>query len=130
MGMGMGYGRGGMGMGYGMGDPNVPPPQPPAAWQRFLHAMGNVMGFFGRIAMLVDENTQAVHFFISALLQMVDRAGSLYSELVRFILRVLGFKTVPPKGSPGSPAVGGPSPLSSMGNQGGYHNSFQAAWHR
>jgi peroxin-13 len=37
----------------------------------------------------VDENAHAVHFFVSALLQMLDRAGSLYGELARFVLRIL-----------------------------------------
>lgn len=30
-----------------------------------------VVNFFGRISMLVDENTQAFHFFITALLQVL-----------------------------------------------------------
>lgn len=30
-----------------------------------------------------------MHFFISALLQLLDRAGSLYAELARFVLRIL-----------------------------------------
>ncbi len=37
----------------------------------------------------VDENAHAVHFFIGALLQLLDRAGYLYAELARFILRIL-----------------------------------------
>lgn len=32
--------------------------------------LSGVMQFFGRLAMLVNENTQAFHFFISALLQV------------------------------------------------------------
>jgi peroxin-13 len=47
------------------------------------------MMFFGRLSFLVDENAHAVHFFITALLQMLDRAGSLYGEIARFILRVI-----------------------------------------
>ena len=31
------------------------------------------MHFFGRLSFLVDENAHAVHFFISALLQLLDR---------------------------------------------------------
>jgi peroxin-13 len=37
----------------------------------------------------VDENAHAVHFFISALLQLLDRAGSLYAEIARFVLRII-----------------------------------------
>lgn len=68
------------------GDPQTPT-QPPQAWQRILNIIGGVLGVFGKIAFLVDENTQAVHFFMNALLQLIDRAGSLYAELVRFVLR-------------------------------------------
>ena len=74
-------------------DPNDPrnqPMPPPPAWQRLLHSLNGVMGFFGRISFLVDENTHAIHFFITALLQLFDRTGSLYSELARFVLRILG----------------------------------------
>lgn len=103
--MGGGYGSG-MGMGgmtpmgamgppgpYDPNDPNGPPPQPPSAWQHMLHVVGGVMHFFGRLSFLVDENAHAVHFFVSALLQLLDRAGSLYGELARFIFRMLGIKT-------------------------------------
>lgn len=110
--------------------------------------------FFGRLSFLVDENAHAVHFFISALLQLLDRCawscaaaagtawgiaagheqqsacwhppisaplqpapavlllcacrfGSLYGELARFVLRLLGFKPKDKKaaaqeGPPGS----------------------------
>ncbi len=47
------------------------------------------MTFFGRLSFLVDENAHAVHFFISALLQLLDRTGSLYGEIARFVLRVI-----------------------------------------
>jgi peroxin-13 len=57
-----------------------------------LHAISGVVHFFGRLSFLVDENAHAVHFFISALLQLLDRFGSLYGELARFVLRLLGFK--------------------------------------
>lgn len=74
-------------------DPNDPnaPPVPPSAWQAMLHSVSGVVHFFGRLSFLVDENAHAVHFFISALLQLLDRAGSLYGELARFVLRLLGF---------------------------------------
>ncbi|CAG9460024.1 unnamed protein product [Pedinophyceae sp. YPF-701] len=102
MGMGMGMGLGGMGPGMGPMDPNDPmaPAQPPPAWQHALRALHGVVSFFGRISFLVDENTQAIHFFITALLQLLDRCGSLYSELARFVLRLLGFRTPARKAPP------------------------------
>ena len=54
-------------------DPNGAPPQPPSAWQHMLHVVGGIMHFFGRLSFLVDENAHAVHFFVSALLQLLDR---------------------------------------------------------
>ncbi|KAJ7296997.1 hypothetical protein O6H91_01G041300 [Diphasiastrum complanatum] len=83
--------------GYGPGDPNNrdggSPPRPASFWESVLRAMHGVVNFFGRISILVDENTQAIHFFITALLQLCDRAGVLYGELARFVLRLLGFRT-------------------------------------
>ena len=38
-----------------------------------LHLDAGVVQFFGRLSFLVDENAHAVHFFISALLQLLDR---------------------------------------------------------
>lgn len=72
-------------------DPNAP--APPSAWQAMLGTISGVVHFFGRLSFLVDENAHAVHFFISALLQLLDRFGSLYGELARFVLRILGFKS-------------------------------------
>jgi len=98
-----GYGGplGGFGMnhvgpsGYGNQDPNNPfggsPPSPPSFWQSMLHVMHGVVTFFGRVSILVDENTQAFHFFMTALLQLFDSSGVLYGELARFVLRLLGF---------------------------------------
>jgi len=89
---------GGYGHGYGPmsgpWDPNDPnaPAVPPSAWQAMLAGISGVMHFFGRLSFLVDENAHAVHFFVSALLQLLDRFGSLYGELARFVLRLLGFK--------------------------------------
>lgn len=37
--------------------------------------VAGVVHFFGRLSFLVDENAHAVHFFISALLQLLDRCG-------------------------------------------------------
>ncbi|KAL6770338.1 PEX13 [Auxenochlorella protothecoides x Auxenochlorella symbiontica] len=87
------YGQPGL-LGGGPVDPNNPhaPPQPPSGWQAMLAGLGGLMHFFGRLSFLVDENAHAVHFFVSALLQLLDRAGSLYGELARFILRILGVR--------------------------------------
>ena len=62
--------------GYDSNDPNAAPPQPPSAWQHMLHVVGGIMHFFGRLSFLVDENAHAVHFFVSALLQLLDRCVS------------------------------------------------------
>ena len=40
-----------------------------------LQAMSGVVGFFGRLSFLVDENAHAFHFFISSLLQLLDRCA-------------------------------------------------------
>lgn len=58
---------------YDPNDPNALPPQAPSAWQHMLHVVGGIMHFFGRLSFLVDENAHAVHFFVSALLQLLDR---------------------------------------------------------
>ncbi|KAI6694365.1 hypothetical protein NL676_022075 [Syzygium grande] len=94
----------GVGMGpYGNQDPNNPygaPPSPPGFWISFLRVMQGVVTFFGRISILIDQNTQAFHMFMSALLQLFDRSGLLYGELARFVLRILGIKTKPQKVHP------------------------------
>lgn len=104
-------------------DPNDPngPPQPPTAWQQMLRGISGVVHFFGRLSFLVDENAQAIHFFISALLQLLDRAGSLYGELGRFVLRVLGYKgkgkqaeSAKVPGQPGLPALPAPNNWENM----------------
>ena len=87
----MGYG-GGPQMQYNQWDPNGVP-TPPSAWQAMLAGIGGIMHFFGRLSFLVDENAHAVHFFVTALLQMLDRLGTLYGELARFVLRLLGFRS-------------------------------------
>jgi peroxin-13 len=78
-----------------------------------MSGMNGVMQFFGRLSFLVDENAHAVHFFISALLQLLDRAGSLYGEVARFIIRVLfkrqrALKLPPGQQQPGQPQLPGP----------------------
>ena len=70
--------------------PMQPPPPPPSLWQALQHGLGSGVDFFGRLAFIAAENAHAVHFFISALLMLLDRAGSLYGELARFLLRILG----------------------------------------
>ncbi|KAJ6834781.1 peroxisomal membrane protein 13 [Iris pallida] len=101
---GFGGQMGGYGMGmagpYGNQDPNNPygpPSAPPGFWMSFLRVMNGVVNFFGRISILIDQNTQAFHMFMSALLQLFDRSGMLYGELARFVLRLLGIRTKPRK---------------------------------
>lgn len=65
--------------------------------------MSGFVTFFGRVAMLIDQNAQAFHMFMSALLQLFDRSGMLYGELARFVLRILGVKTKPNKLQPPGP---------------------------
>jgi hypothetical protein len=125
-------GYGGMGgpgavgpYGYGgQGDPNNPmggePPQAPNFWQQMLRGLNGFLTFFGRLSMLVDENTHALHFFITALLQLFDRAGVLYGELARFVLRMLGVKSkARTKIATPPPALPGP---------GGDGSNFDAVW--
>ncbi|KAF7841289.1 peroxisomal membrane protein 13 [Senna tora] len=98
-----GYGMGGMGGPFGGQDPNDPygaPPSPPGFWISVLRVMQGVVNFFGRISILIDQNTQAFHMFMTALLQLFDRSGVLYGELARFVLRLLGVKAKPKKMNP------------------------------
>ncbi|KAL5219200.1 hypothetical protein ABZP36_019884 [Zizania latifolia] len=99
-GMGGPYGGYGMGMGaYNQGTNSFGPPAPPPGfWVSFLRVMHGVVNFCGRVAFLFSQNTQALHMFISALLQLCDRTGMLYGELARFVLRLLGIKTKTKKG--------------------------------
>nr|GMD17315.1 peroxisomal membrane protein 13 [Ipomoea batatas] len=70
----------------------------------------------GMVAILIDQNTQAFHMFMTALLQLFDRSGLLYGELAAFVLRILGVKTKPKKvHHPG--AEGLPGPRNPHGNQ-------------
>ncbi|GLT34623.1 hypothetical protein SLA2020_091300 [Shorea laevis] len=114
---GFGGTMGGFGMGmsgpYGSQDPNDPygaPPSPPGFWISVLRVLQGVVNFFGRISILIDQNTQAFHMFMTALLQLFDRTGLLYGELARFGLRLLGIRTkprrVPPPGPNGHPLPG------------------------
>lgn len=65
--------------------------RPPKAWEVMLRGLHGIMNGFGRLSFLVDENTAAMHFFVSALLTLCDRAGTLYGEVARFLLRLLGW---------------------------------------
>ncbi|XP_061962574.1 peroxisomal membrane protein 13-like [Populus nigra] len=123
---GLGGGLGGPMGGYGVGmgpcgdqDPNNPfgaPPSPPSFWVSFLRVMQGVVNVFGRISFLIDQNTQAFHMFMSALLQLFDRTGLLYGELARFALRLLGIKSKPRKVQGPGPD-GFPVPHNPRGNQ-------------
>ena len=128
-------GMGGM-MGPGMGpmggpmDPHGPTP-PPTAWQRILKSLSGVVMFAGKMSWLVDENAQAMHFFMTAMLQLLDRAGLLYGELARFVLRLLGYKVPPrPKWLPGMgpPGAMGPGGMQPGGMQPGMGGGMEGAW--
>ncbi|XP_047976601.1 peroxisomal membrane protein 13-like [Salvia hispanica] len=123
LGGGLGGPMGGYGMGmggpYGEQDPNNPygqPSQPPGFWISLMRVMQGVVNFFGRVAILIDQNTQAFHMFMSALLQLFDRSGMLYGELARFVLRILGVRTKPKRVHPPG-AEGLPGPHNMPGNQ-------------
>ncbi|XP_027341890.1 peroxisomal membrane protein 13-like [Abrus precatorius] len=113
------YGMGGGGP-YGDQDPNNPfgaPPSPPGFWISALRVMQGVVNFFGRISILIDQNTQAFHMFMTALLQLFDRSGLLYGELARFVLRLLGIKTKSKKVNPPGPnGLPLPGPQNSSGD--------------
>ncbi|XP_028799816.1 peroxisomal membrane protein 13 [Neltuma alba] len=119
---GLGGPMGGYGMGGPLGgqDPNDPygaPPSPPGFWISVLRVMQGVVNFFGRISILIDQNTQAFHMFMTALLQLFDRSGMLYGELARFVLRLLGVKT-----KPRPPLPQGPNGLALPGPSNSYEN--------
>ena len=97
------------------GGPGGPPHGGPPAtgWQALMQSLSSVVHLFGKISFLVDENTQALHFFIMSLLQLLDRGGHLYGELSRVLLKAMGYP-VPPRppppqfgAPPGAPAGGG-----------------------
>ncbi|KAL6555500.1 Peroxisomal membrane protein PAS20 [Orobanche hederae] len=112
----------GMGMGGPLGDqdpnnPYGPPSSPPNFWVSLMRVMQGVVSFFGRIAILIDQNTQAFHMFMTALLQLFDRSGMLYGELARFVLRILGVRTKPKKVHPPDGAEGLPGSHHVTGTQ-------------
>merc|ERR1712078_355309 len=90
-----GGGMGGPGM-LGPGAGPQGPPAPPSGWQAMLRALSAGMEFFGRVTMLMDENVHAVNILISGVLMLFDRGGSLYAEVARFVLRLLGVR-IPPR---------------------------------
>jgi peroxin-13 len=123
-----GYGMG-MGGPFGNQDPNNSfgaPPSPPGFWVSLMRVVEGVLSFSGRVAMLIDQNTQAFHMFMTALLQLFDRSGMLYGELARFVLRLLGIKTKSKKIHP--PGMEGlPGPQNGPGNQNIIEGSKAAA---
>lgn len=132
MGTGMGMGMGGP---YGGQDPNNPygePSSPPGFWISFLRVMQGVVNFFGRISILIDQNTQAFHLFMTALLQLFDRSGMLYGELARFVFRLLGIRTKPrkvhPPGPDGRPLPGPGNPHAIQGYTEGPKAAPTGSW--
>ena len=132
-GNGGGYG-GGMYGGYGGGmygggmygptgpmsfDPNEPVNPAMSAWSKIMRTLSDVVHFFGKISFLVDENTQALHFFVGSLLGMLDRGHVLYKEMSRIVLKTLGYP-VPERPPPFDPLRRGQQ----QGQQGQYNNGY------
>ncbi|PWA38576.1 peroxisomal membrane protein 13 [Artemisia annua] len=83
--MDMGMGPGGP---YGDDDPNNPfgtPSQPPGFWISLIRVMSGFVTFLGRVAMLIDQNAQAFHVFMSALLQKILDNGQFKAMTVTCI---------------------------------------------
>ena len=131
------YGGGMYGGGYGGGmygqppmgpyGPGGPPPGAPplTGWQALMHSLSSVVHLFGKISFLVDENTQALHFFIMSLLQLLDRGGHLYGEMSRILLKAMGYP-VPPRPPQQFGPPGGPGGFDNRGAPGAA--SFGDAW--
>ena len=127
-----GYGGYGGGM-YGGGmygptgpmsfDPNEPVNPAMSAWTKIMRTLSDVVHFFGKISFLVDENTQALHFFVGSLLGMLDRGHVLYKEMSRIVLKTLGYP-VPERPPPFDPLRRGQQ-QGSMHNNGYNHNQNQ-----
>ena len=49
--------------------------------------MQGAVNFFGRVAMLIDQNTQAFHMFMSALLQVFNSTCLLLVPLMVLLLK-------------------------------------------
>ena len=43
---------------------------------------------------MLDENVAAVKFLVMACFQMLERVSTMYKEMARFVLRLLGYKLV------------------------------------
>ena len=56
--------------------------RPPRAWEVLLRGLHSIMSGFGRLSFLVDENTAAMHFFVSALLTLCDRCTTPLTHLL------------------------------------------------
>ena len=54
-----------------------------------LGAFASVMGCVGRITFLVESNAAALHYFMGALLQLLERFGSVYHDIARLVVRIL-----------------------------------------
>ena len=127
-----GYGGYGGGM-YGGGmygptgpmsfDPNEPVNPAMSAWTKIMRTLSDVVHFFGKISFLVDENTQALHFFVGSLLGMLDRGHVLYKEMSRIVLKTLGYP-VPERPPPFDPLRRGQQ-QGSMHNNGYHRNQNQ-----
>jgi len=158
---GGGYGGGGYGSGYGgygagggmygggmygptgpmSFDPNEPVNPAMSAWARIMRTLSDIVHFFGKISFLVDENTQALHFFVGSLLGMLDRGHVLYKEMSRIILKTMGY-AVPERPPPFDPLRRGggqyqnnrfDDAYNSVGNNNNANynnnnNSFDGAW--
>ena len=105
---------------------------PPSGWQVMLRLVHGFMEIFGRITMLVGENVHAVNLALGAFFMVLDRGGSLYAELARFVFRLLGLPLPrslrppqpmqgPPQGPHGAPL----GPTQAGAPQGGV---MQQAW--
>lgn len=79
-----GYGAGGYG-GYPCGQPGLMDPNNTGV----LGAFASVMGCVGRITFLVESNAAALHYFMGALLQLLERFGSVYHDIARLVVRIL-----------------------------------------
>jgi len=139
-----GFGSAGNGPGYGYGSApgglpgpgdgpagNPERPSGPAGmYQSAMRTLHSVVSFFGRISYLVDQNTIALHMFIEALLNLLDRAGWLYGELARLVLRILGFKPKERKKADDARDDGQGPPVGSQSQpSGATQGTWNEVWH-
>nr|CAD1820035.1 unnamed protein product [Ananas comosus var. bracteatus] len=76
----------------GLNDPNMPS-SPPGFFISFLRVVHGCVNYFGDILGLIDQNTEAFHMLITALLQFLDGTSLLYGNLSRFVFGLLGIRT-------------------------------------